>query len=253
MRLSATQQRLDLLKAEFSLSIQNLSSATKILAHCLCSRNFSSPSHKLVCPPLSLVFRILNQDTEDFPSPRPTIPKHLTLVRVMAPRLIDRNASAITSTQGILALAGLSKICRKPVLCNLLSASYLVRFDKMLKSKAKERQSIEALRQEAEATFDLHDLIERWMRGDHPIFGFPSEQWKALHPQMNYHLQRIRHGEQHELWGASRLPACKEKDRATVTFLNSGGDLEETHCWPPLLEEEFLNSLIWQWKNDTGI
>lgn len=250
MRLSATQQRLCLLKTEFCLPIQNLSSATKILAHCLCSRYFSSPSHKLVCPPLSLVFRILNQDTEDFSSPRPT---RQVLIRVMAPRLIDRNASAITSIQVLLALASLFKIYRKPVLRNLLSASYLVRFDKMLKCEAKERQSIEALRQEAEATFDLHDLIERWMRGDHPIFGFPSEQWKALHPQMNYHLQRIRHGEQHELWGASRLPACKEKDRATVTFLNSGGDLEETHYWPPLPEEEFLNSLIWQWKNDTGI
>lgn len=70
---------------------------------------------------------------------------------------------------------------------------------------------------------------------------------------MNYHLQRIRHKEQHELRGARRLPACKEKDRATIAFLNSGGDPGETRFWPEGMEEEFLNSLIWQWKNDTGI
>lgn len=91
------------------------------------------------------------------------------------------------------------------------------------------------------------------MRGDDPIFGAPSERWKALHPQMNYHLQRIRHREQHELWGAGRLPACKEKDRATIAFLNCGGDPEETRGWSEGLEEEFLNSLIWQWKSDTGV
>ena len=91
------------------------------------------------------------------------------------------------------------------------------------------------------------------MRGDDPVFGVPSERWRALHPQMNYHLQRIRHREQHELWGPSRLGACKEKDRATIAFLNSGGDAEETLWWPSGLEEEFLNALIWQWKGDTGI
>ena len=91
------------------------------------------------------------------------------------------------------------------------------------------------------------------MRGDDPIFGFPSKHWKGMHPQMNYHLQRIRHREQHEIWGAMRLPACKEKDRATIAFLNSGGDPEETRCWPEGLEEEFLDGLIWQWKTDTGV
>ena len=91
------------------------------------------------------------------------------------------------------------------------------------------------------------------MRGDHPIFGAPSQHWKALHPQMNYHLQRIRHREQHELWGVGRLPACKEKDKATIAFLNCGGDPEETKCWSEGLEEEFLDSLIWQWKSDTGV
>ena len=166
---------------------------------------------------------------------------------------VDRESRAIEYTQSIIALAGFFRVCRKPVLRNLLSAASLVRFDKMRKSEARECENIEGIRQEAEATFDLHDSIERWMRGDHPIFGFPSEQWKALHPQMNYHLQKIRHKEQHELWGPSRLPACKEKDRATIAFLNGGGDPEETHYWPPGLEEEFLNSLIWQWKGDTGI
>ena len=171
----------------------------------------------------------------------------------MVPKLIDRKTPAIECTQSIIALAGCLKICRKPVIRNLLGAASLVRFDQMLKSEARECQKIEELRQETEASFDLHDSIDRWMRGDHPIFGFPSEQWKALHPQMNYHLHRIRHREQHELWGPSRLPACKEKDRATIAFLNSGGDSEETQFWPVGLEEEFLNSLIWQWKNDTGI
>ena len=171
----------------------------------------------------------------------------------MGTKPIDREIQAIECTQSIIVLAGFLKTCRKPIIRNLLSAASLVRFDQLQKRDARERAKIETLRQDAEATFDLHDSIERWMRGDHPIFGFPSEQWKALHPQMNYHLQRIRHKEQHELRGPSRLPACKEKDRATIAFLNSGGDPEETRWWPPNLEEEFLNSLIWQWKNDTGI
>ena len=70
---------------------------------------------------------------------------------------------------------------------------------------------------------------------------------------MNYHLQRIRHREQHQLWGAGRLPACKDKDRATILFLNGGGDPEEMRYWPPGLEEEFLHSLVCQWLSDTGI
>ncbi|CAF9935535.1 hypothetical protein IMSHALPRED_010262 [Imshaugia aleurites] len=171
----------------------------------------------------------------------------------MVPKRIDRNTPAVEYTQSTISLACFLKVCRRPIVRNLLSASYLVRFDQMLKSEVKLRRSIEALRQEAEATSDLHDSIECWMRGDHPIFGFPSERWKTLHPQLNYHLQRIRHREQHELRGLSRLPACKEKERATILFLNSGGDPEETRYWPQDLEEEFLNSLIWQWKNDTGI
>ena len=171
----------------------------------------------------------------------------------MLPNLVDRKTPAIECTQSIIALAGFLKPCRKPVIHNLLGAASLVRFDRMLKDEAKERQIIEALRQKAEATFDLHDLIDRWMRGDHAVFGFPSEQWKSLHPQMFYHLARIRHREQHELLGPNRLPACKEKDRATIAFLNSGGDPEEMQWWPVGLQEEFLNSLIWQWKNDTGI
>ena len=166
---------------------------------------------------------------------------------------IDREIQVTERTQSIIVLAGFFKTCRKSILRNLLRAASLVRFDKLQKSDARENAEIESLRQEAEATLDLHDSIERWMRGDHPISGFPSEQWRELHPQMNYHLQRIRHKEQHELWGPSRLPACKEKDRATIAFLNSGGDEEETQYWPAGLEEEFLNSLIWQWKNDTGI
>lgn len=171
----------------------------------------------------------------------------------MVPKLIDHNTPAIEATQALLALASFLKFGRRTILRNLLGASYRLRFDQMRKSEARERENIEKLRQEAEASFDLHDSIESWMRGEHPIFGFPSEKWKAMHPQMNYHLQRIRHTEQHELWGGFRLPACKEKDRATIAFLNSGGDPEETHYWPPGLEEEFLNSLIWQWKGDTGI
>ena len=171
----------------------------------------------------------------------------------MVPNVIDRNTQAIEHTQSIIALAGFLKFCRKRIARNLLSASYLVRFDQMLKGDARDLQAIEVLRQEAEADSDLHDSMARWMCGGHPIYGFPSEKWKTLHAQMNYHLQRIRHREQHELWGPSRSSACKEKDRATIAFLNSGGDPEETRYWPPELEEEFLNSLIWQWKNDTGI
>ena len=165
----------------------------------------------------------------------------------------DQDTTAIQWTRSILLLAGLFTNHSKSVLHHLLSASYLVRLDKMFKREARERDHIEDLRQEAEAMFDLHDSVERWMRGDDAIFGFPSEQWKTLHPQMNYHLQRIRHREQHELWGAVRLPACKAKEQATIAFLNSGGDAEETRYWPEDLEEEFLNSLIWQWKNDTGV
>ena len=68
---------------------------------------------------------------------------------------------------------------------------------------------------------------------------------------MNYHLQRIRHREQHGVWGAVRLPVCREMERATVAFLNGGGDVEETYYWSEGLED-FLDSLIWQWKGDTG-
>ena len=171
----------------------------------------------------------------------------------MIAETIDQDKTVTEWTQSILLLAGLFKEYCKPILHHLLTASYLVRLDKSFKNEARERDHIEELRQKAEVTFDLHDSVERWMRGDDPIFGFPSEKWKALHPQMNYHLQRIRHREQHELWGATRLPACKAKDQATIAFLNSGGDAEETRYWPEGLEEEFLNSLIWQWKNDTGI
>ncbi len=70
---------------------------------------------------------------------------------------------------------------------------------------------------------------------------------------MNYHLQRIRHREQHELRGSRRLEACREMERATVRFLNGGGEVEETLEWPEGLEEEFLDALVWQWKGDTGL
>lgn len=70
---------------------------------------------------------------------------------------------------------------------------------------------------------------------------------------MNYHLQRIKHKEQHERLGPGRIPACKEKERATIAFLNSGGDPQETRCWAEGLEEEFLGALVRQWKGDTGV
>ena len=70
---------------------------------------------------------------------------------------------------------------------------------------------------------------------------------------MSYHLQRIRHREQHALLGAKRLPVCGGKDRATIAFLNCGGDVEEMGGWDEGLEEEFLDSLVWRWKGDNGV
>ena len=171
---------------------------------------------------------------------------------MLPPSRTNHNRDPVQSAQAIIALAAFTKTTRKPILRNLLNAASLVRLDRTLKNDARELRDLERTRQDAEAVTDLHDSMERWIRGDDPIFGFPSEAWKAWHPQMNYHLQRIRHREQHAIWGASRLPACRDMERATVAFLNGGGDVEETCSWSEGLEEEFLDSLIRQWKSDTG-
>ena len=95
------------------------------------------------------------------------------------PRTKNPSHRTLRPTQSILTLATSTKPLRRPLLRTLFSAASLRRLDLTLKPKPRALRNFERLPQDAEAITDLYDLMERWLRGDDAVFGFPSEAWKA--------------------------------------------------------------------------